>query len=1447
MKFKKGFKSFSAILLVFTMLMSLLPIGVMATDSITVYVTISDKGALAEGTDGKPMGYRAITVTDWDEDNELTIFDAYTAAHKQFCQSEFSLNGSGLVGQLWGDRSGAFLTFVNNAGISGTPLNEQPISDGAHLVGAILSDTSLWSDHYSFFSFLSKTVQKNSEFELSLKSFQGMSGGASQAVPGMSIGTWSGGSFTEISEKSTDDNGVVSLSFDTPGTYCVTANGTVKDDVYDWSTGASAQKDCPIIAPVCIVTVTEGGKTDAEYMAEDKDALSVTYTNGQNLNLPKIGKSGKTRIEWASDSTCVDPNTGAVTIPDGDATVTLTARIFCNGESSTVTFPVNIPGRVSVAKAAIGANTLKPSEYTNATDWGFKYDSVADDTNILTLAREVINDDSITVAFSESFYETDVIAADGTITYSTDEPKEITLPLALTFNGQSEQVNVNAIIPKHAQTKKEAIDAMKAAMIGYMNDPKVLNGNTSLNDVKTTLLLPGGKTSGLYINWTSDNESIIKVTGNHSSSSSHPSGGKYEAKVNRPNVGDADVTVTLTATLVYKTTSDMCGAGPMPEESARQISFDVVVPAVTYDEMQAILDSAASDIKITDKNGAVADLSNIKDNLYFPSYEGYTTTWSTNLPIAIPNNGYGKSVVTRPAPGNNASETITLTLTKGETSMSESYNAIVTAWTESELEEERAKLQRIADALTFDEIKNKNTDDASVTSNLYLRQNAKIDGEKVTFNTYNSASYPYQIKWTITPSGIVAFNNGTGKVTTPLNNTEISLDAEISLKAPITGVDSVKKTIKITVLGSRSANTAESLEALLDGIATQTTNTNNWESFMAMAAYEKARPLGLKLTDSAKQNMINTSLGNISAENPNELAYSKAILDMHSIGINPKEIYPVNQNTPVDAVAGLNSVSHSSAIWTAAYTLLAYQQEDYSSGTQEADLVAALLDKQLPNGGWTAFETAEADATGVAILALAAYCNKNDDARAAINKAIIHLSEVQLDNGGFDGTWGENANNAACVIMGLCAVGINPDTDARFIKNGNSVLDRLLDFALENNSGFGFNVGDTTINAYATQQGFPALIAAYQVIKNGKAYNVYDFSKNTLSPGRATGTGEVLTPSVPSGDKIRVTLTIKSDTGYWLNNKSVTISGTGATVYHAFIKALENSDITQVGAESGYVKSMTKGGRTLAEFDDGKNSGWMYKVNDTLPTVGLTECEIDDGDKIVWFYADDWTTVPGTTGSFGGKVSSSKKDTDEEEPKTEDTEVLEKPAFTETTFADVKKDDWHYESVKYVYENNLMQGTGDGFEPERKMTRAMLVTVLYRMANPDKKAGNHTFSDVSSNEWYADAVSWAAENNIVSGIGENKFGPNEDITREQMALIIYRYAKLQGFDLTNDSSLESFADIDDVSDWALDALSWANKTELVNGTSETTLSPKTTATRAQVAAILMRFCGFYEK
>lgn len=223
----------------------------------------------------------------------------------------------------------------------------------------------------------------------------------------------------------------------------------------------------------------------------------------------------------------------------------------------------------------------------------------------------------------------------------------------------------------------------------------------------------------------------------------------------------------------------------------------------------------------------------------------------------------------------------------------------------------------------------------------------------------------------------------------------------------------------------------------------------------------------------------------------------------------------------------------------------------------------------------------------------------------------------------------------------------------------------------------------------------------------------------------------------------------------------------------------------------------------------------------------------------------DSITITILKNSSGSNNSQGTSDENDEETKAEaakDNEASEKPAFSKTTFTDIKEKDWHYEAVKYVYENKLMEGTGNGFEPEIKMSRAMLVAVLFRMASPEGVENKHTFSDVPEGKWYSDAVNWAAAKGIVSGVSETEFAPDNDISREQMALIIYRFAKLQGYDVSGKADISAFADAGDISDWAIDSICWAKKTEILSGTSKTTLSPRSTATRAQVAAILMRFC-----
>ena len=175
-------------------------------------------------------------------------------------------------------------------------------------------------------------------------------------------------------------------------------------------------------------------------------------------------------------------------------------------------------------------------------------------------------------------------------------------------------------------------------------------------------------------------------------------------------------------------------------------------------------------------------------------------------------------------------------------------------------------------------------------------------------------------------------------------------------------------------------------------------------------------------------------------------------------------------------------------------------------------------------------------------------------------------------------------------------------------------------------------------------------------------------------------------------------------------------------------------------------------------------------------------------------------------------------------------------------FADVSSSDWFYNDVRYVYEKGIMDGTGaDRFSPNAPLTRAMIVTILYRMAGSPSVSGSSDFTDVAAGKWFAKAVAWAAANGIVNGYGSGLFGPNDPVTREQLAAILYRYAVYGGMTaVTLEENLGSFADTAQLSAYAIQAMNWAVGQGLING-SGSNLVPKAQATRAQVAAIIHRY------
>ena len=190
------------------------------------------------------------------------------------------------------------------------------------------------------------------------------------------------------------------------------------------------------------------------------------------------------------------------------------------------------------------------------------------------------------------------------------------------------------------------------------------------------------------------------------------------------------------------------------------------------------------------------------------------------------------------------------------------------------------------------------------------------------------------------------------------------------------------------------------------------------------------------------------------------------------------------------------------------------------------------------------------------------------------------------------------------------------------------------------------------------------------------------------------------------------------------------------------------------------------------------------------------------------------------------------------------TEVVETPETPDQigSFTDVDTDDWFADAVQYMLDNGMMNGVTDTtFGPGTTTTRGMIVTILYRLeGEPDTTASS--FTDVASGMYYADAVAWAQANSIVTGITETIFAPDQAITREQMAAILYRYAQYKGYDVTASNDLSSYTDASRISAYATAAMQWANAEGLITGNTSTTINPTGNATRAEVATILMRFC-----
>lgn len=302
-------------------------------------------------------------------------------------------------------------------------------------------------------------------------------------------------------------------------------------------------------------------------------------------------------------------------------------------------------------------------------------------------------------------------------------------------------------------------------------------------------------------------------------------------------------------------------------------------------------------------------------------------------------------------------------------------------------------------------------------------------------------------------------------------------------------------------------------------------------------------------------------------------------------------------------------------------------------------------------------------------------------------------------------------------------------------------------------------------------------------------------------------------------------------------------SFTGSIKAGAYTKLTQDGDEYTFEYSRPYIGGSTGGGSSVATYTVKFNTNGGSEIDSVKvaknKAVSEPKAPTKDGFEFAGWYTDKALE---TKYDFSDKVTENitlyaawteieKDDTD-------------KPAESEFVFTDVNDGDWFFENVKYVSENCLMNGMTDTtFEPNNNLTRAMLVTILYRAEGEPAVNRSIPFADVTMDKYYANAVIWAQQNAIVAGMTENEFAPDLNITREQIATIIYRYASYKGYDISvgENTNILSYADYDEISEYAIEAMQYAVGAGLIKGKTDSTVNPKDNATRAEIAAILNRF------
>lgn len=694
-------------------------------------------------------------------------------------------------------------------------------------------------------------------------------------------------------------------------------------------------------------------------------------------------------------------------------------------------------------------------------------------------------------------------------------------------------------------------------------------------------------------------------------------------------------------------------------------------------------------------------------------------------------------------------------------------------------------------------------------------------------------------------------------------------------------------------------------KTLMDKIAaTYTNSSSDWVVF-DMAVYAKCG-FGSNTTDT--KNYLNLTINELAGNTPLVTDRAKAEIILAALGVNSTKLKTVD-GTEYSNAAKLADMNLGSSHYTAPWVLLAEQAGQLKlTDAQRSNMISLLTDStNLGKDGlfftkWAGETFADPDTTGTALAALAKYnTSEYPKVQAFVNKAVEGLSKAQNSNGSYG-----NVNSDAMVIIGLAAVGIDPATDARFVKGGCSLADALLLYVNNTMDGFttaavGAVNGESTQKAaaLATEQGFRALVTLEKLASlNGdsKSFNIYTQLVKTSASGSTTttrpekpskgfasdGAGTVPSTSTDSGTGgsagstttakwISVAVSIEPGSGSAWYSGSVRVAE-GATVEQALETAAAQAGLI-LNIKDGYLRAVIRSGVMLGQYDEGPNSGWLYKVNGKAPNVGIADYRLNGGETVTVYYTADYTkesgldiSAPASGGAVGKTetVTNADGSTTKTETKPDGTtvETTTKPDGS-TTVAETKPDG----SVSTV------EKRADGTEiktaqpvsgeitasvsvpksvgstrvdiPVSRPTGSMVAVIVHPDGTEEIVKGSivtetgvalraegdvrlkiidnaKRFNDMADH-WAKDAVEFASSRELFNGVGNDAFGPDRSMTRGMVSTVL---ARLAGADTAGGET------------WYAKGTVWAVENGISDGT-----APEQPVTREQLAAMLYRYAG----